>query len=524
MDTKESQNNRPRSVPGSRARLLDQDAVRALAVPDKGSHLYFDAEIPGFCCLVSHGGTKSFRLRYRKTEGGAAKWFSVKIGRWRDAKEIKKTEAELRKREERKDFVAPDPAEIKKFGLTAGQARLIASGLSNVVQSGGNPAQAARMRALGQQKAAAGAVTVAAAFKRYLDEGCAHMKESSRVKVESSFKNHILPRLGSRMVASLEPADVRTLLVEVKKARVVKGRKAGGQRAAGLSGAHLSSFLNWASSDEAQLVASNVVKQVSITKIVGEENKRERYLSREEWAAVMHELDEWPHWVRRGARNRETIEMRLDEPQLRQLVSCEVLRVALLTGARKGEVMRMRWTDVKLNEGWWIKPAETTKSSKKHEVAIPRLAIESLRKLQAAHGDPVFVFPGKARLDAITSGLRLKGTEGGPVQDVHELWGRIRAKLGIEDVRVHDLRHTHASVLISNGGTLDDVRAQLGHSQVQTTARYAHLFDERKHRNAAIIDAFAAENPNKPQSGGPKPLKRPNRTSQGVRPASTTVR
>lgn len=511
MDAKTVQ-NRPISKPGESAVHLTQATVAALpaASPEQGSRLYLDDEIPGFCCQVTYTGTKTFRLRYRKTINGATKWFSVKIGRWRAGAEAKAH--------------AETAAERGKRGITAGQARRIAAQLRADVDRGENPALEAKLRAAEQQKAAAGAITVAAAYRLYHEAVSARrspMKPSSREKLENSFEKHILPRLGARMMSSLSPDDVRLLAREISKPRIVRGRKVGGPSASNHVIVYLRAFLNWAKKRE--IVTENVVNRVELGEVLSPENKRERYLTREEWAAVMHELDEWPHWVRRGARNRETVTMRLDEPQLRQLVSCEALRVALLTGSRKGEIFKMRWTDVDLDKGWWIKPAETTKSSRTHEIALPKLAVESLRKLQAAHGDPVFVFPGKHRLDKIVSGRKPRGEEGGPVEDVHELWCRIREKLGIPDVRIHDLRHTAASVLISNGATLFDVGAQLGHSQAQTTQRYAHLLEERKRHIAGLMDAFADENPKQPLTGGSKPAKRPSRVRSTRDRPSTTV-
>jgi integrase len=262
--------------------------------------------------------------------------------------------------------------------------------------------------------------------------------------------------------------------------------------------AHLSAFLTWCTKRDPAIVPENVAKRIDRQEVLVPEHKRERYLTREEWAAVMHELDEWPYRATRGSRFSATTTVRLERPQLRQLVSCEALRVLLLTGSRKGETLAMRWTDVDLDAGWWIKPRETTKGGKTHEIALQPQGVDSLRRLQAAHGDPVFAFPGKARLDAIISGHKLRHEEGGHIRDIHEAWGRIRTKLGMLDVHIHDLRHTTASVLISAGADLYSVGQQLGHSQAQTTQRYAHLFEERKRALADMIEAFAAGNPSKP--------------------------
>jgi site-specific recombinase XerD len=75
------------------------------------------------------------------------------------------------------------------------------------------------------------------------------------------------------------------------------------------------------------------------------------------------------------------------------------------------------------------------------------------------------VFPGDAK--------------GKPVQDIKRFWNDVRAKAAIPDARVHDLRHTFASLLVSGGMSLPMIGKLLGHTQVQTTQRYAHIFDDR---------------------------------------------
>ena len=473
-----------RPAPGSKAIHLDTDSVLRLPSPSKGSALHFDDEIPGFHVQVTYTGTKTFRLRYRKTVDGNTRWYSVKIGRWRPRGAPR--------------LYARTDADKKRAGITAGEARAAAAAIRRDIDAGQNPALEIKLRDAEQVKAARGAVLLAAAFKEYLSYArnrAKPMEPGSIAQVERSFNNHVLPRLGNRYMSSLTSEDVEELATETGKGKATrKGRKVGGPSAAKHVIAHLSAFLAWAV--KKKILTENVAKQIDRADVLAADKPRKRYLSREEWAALMHELDERPFWATRGSRFSATKTVRLGEPQLRQLVSCEALRVALLTGSRKGEVLSLRWRDVDLDGGWWIKPK--VKGGKQHEIALPKLAVESLRRLKGGHGDPVFAFPGKARLDAITAGRRLNGEEGGHIRDVHELWGRIRADLGMPDVTIHDLRHTAASVLISTGASLYDVGQQLGHSQAQTTQRYAHLFEERKRELAGMMDAFAERNPKKP--------------------------
>lgn len=485
-----------RAKPGESSVHLDQAGVRGLPKPTKeqGSRLWLDDQLPGFCVQITYTGTRTFRLRYRK----AGKWYSVKIGRWRDGKE---------------PVGKIDPGGSSgQRGLTAAQARAKAAELRRELDGGGNPARDAKLKEAEQAIAERGLVKVKDAWRDYMAYAKGRgtpMAASSIDQAQKSYANHIEPRMGDRYLSSLTSEDVEVLAGEVGKIRRMRGkRQEGGPSAARHAIAHLSAFLTWAV--KRKLVDTNVAKMIDRGDVLAPENKRERYLNPKEWAAVMHELDDWPYVTKRGSRFADTKTVRLDAPQLRQLVSCEALRIALVSGARKSEVFKMRWADVDMESGWWKKPKATVKTGKGHEVQLPAMALDSLRKLKEAHGDPLFPFPGKLRLDKLQAGQKPKGEEGGPIQDVHELWGRIRRKLGLDDVTIHDLRHTAASVLISHGASLFEVGEALGHTQAQTTMRYAKLLREAKQKTASRMDAFAAEN-YKPQADGAKSAKRPNR-------------
>jgi hypothetical protein len=112
----------------------------------------------------------------------------------------------------------------------------------------------------------------------------------------------------------------------------------------------------------------------------------------------------------------------------------------------------------------WAKPATITKQRRVHRIPISAetLAVVRQRQLVVPRGCP-WLFPGD--------------TAGQPVQELRRFWARIQAECGIEDVRIHDLRHTFASLLVSGGASLEMIAKLLGHSQTQTTQRYAHLMD-----------------------------------------------
>jgi len=171
------------------------------------------------------------------------------------------------------------------------------------------------------------------------------------------------------------------------------------------------------------------------------EHARERFLSPEELVRLAAALDKAAD--QRGA---------------------SIMRLCMLTGARVGEVRTARFEQFNLDYAIWSKPASTTKQRKIHRVPISQdvVAIVRQRKLVVPKGN-VWLFPG----DAI----------GKPVREVRRFWLKIRQEADLPDVRIHDLRHTFASLLVSGGASLEVIGRLLGHSQMQTTQRYAHLME-----------------------------------------------
>lgn len=162
--------------------------------------------------------------------------------------------------------------------------------------------------------------------------------------------------------------------------------------------------------------------------------------------------------------------------------AANIVRLLLLTGARRGELMSAKWEDFDLKAGVWTKPGATTKQKTEHRLPISAPARQLLSEIKAgAPKDAEYVFPGRTgphRVEikrawqelCIAAGLVKTETvadeKGRPVIVVKP------------SVRLHDLRHTHASFLASGGASLPQIGALLGHTQTSTTARYAHLFDE----------------------------------------------
>jgi integrase len=144
--------------------------------------------------------------------------------------------------------------------------------------------------------------------------------------------------------------------------------------------------------------------------------------------------------------------------------AASIIRMCMLTGARVGEVRQARFEQFNLDYAIWSKPASTTKQRKIHRVPISQdvVAIVRQRQLVVPRGNP-WLFPG----DAV----------GKPVREIRRFWLMVQREADLPDVRIHDLRHTFASLLVSGGASLEIIGRLLGHSQMQTTQRYAHLME-----------------------------------------------
>jgi integrase len=139
-----------------------------------------------------------------------------------------------------------------------------------------------------------------------------------------------------------------------------------------------------------------------------------------------------------------------------------VIRLLVLTGSRRSEVLHATWDQFDLDKGVWTKPAHTTKQKKMEHLPLSSQALEILKQMKETASSP-FLFPGKV--------------PGKPLQEIKKAWETIRKRTGFEEIRLHDLRHTHASHLVSSGLSLSIVGKLLGHTQASTTQRYAHLAD-----------------------------------------------
>ena len=166
----------------------------------------------------------------------------------------------------------------------------------------------------------------------------------------------------------------------------------------------------------------------------------------------------------RGDRRRPPIPRRatavaLDRvPATRSAVAA--IRLLMLTGCRLSEIQTLRWEHVDLEAG---EPRLPDTKTGGRAVPLAPSAVRLLESLPREDDNP-WVIAGKK--------------SGSHLTDLQHPWRRIRARAELDDVRIHDLRHTFASEAVMAGESLPTVGKILGHTQAQTTARYAHLADD----------------------------------------------
>ncbi|MCY4452196.1 MAG: tyrosine-type recombinase/integrase [Immundisolibacterales bacterium] len=193
------------------------------------------------------------------------------------------------------------------------------------------------------------------------------------------------------------------------------------------------------------------------------EHHRERFLSEEEFRRLGHVLDQV---------EAEAGEMR-NGVAVKSAVAA--LRLLMLTGCRRNEILTLKWSDVD-----FVASELRLRDSKTGPRAVPisSTALSVLSRLPRVPGNPWVV-----------AGAR----PGGHLSNLHEHWHRIRSRASLDDVRIHDLRHSFASRALALGESLPTIARLLGHGQVSTTARYAHLARDAVKTSASRVSDSIAE-------------------------------
>jgi integrase len=254
------------------------------------------------------------------------------------------------------------------------------------------------------------------------------LKPSTAEGYQRVAKLYVLPAFGRRSIGEVTRTDVARLHHEMS----AKPYQANSTLAM------LSKFFGWAEKHGLRPDGSNPCRHVEKYR----EARRERFLSQAELARL-------------GDALREAEQEKICSPWI-----VAAIRLLMFTGARRNEILTLRWEHVS-EEHECLMLSDSKTGRKAIHLNAPALAL--LQTIPRVEGNPYVICGAKA---------------GQHLVNLEKPWRRIRKAAKLEDVRLHDLRHSFASVAASGGQSLIVIGKLLGHSQPVTTARYAHLADD----------------------------------------------
>ncbi len=292
-----------------------------------------------------------------------------------------------------------------------------------------------------------GGPTVADLAGRYLEEHVeVRLKPRTQPRIRGMIANHILPALGRMPLEGVERSHV------VELHRSLSDRPSSANRAVKILSHMYRLGAGWGLVPEGCNPCRSVEKYP--------ERSRERFLTDAEFARLGQVLE-------------ETVESGAVSP-----LGAAAIRLLMLTGCRKSEILTLHWSDVDLDVGE-VHLADA--KSGPRAVQLPPTAVGILEALPRRKDCP-WVFPGRDRDGRFSGG------------GLDHAWRTVRAAAGLKNVRMHDLRHSFASRALALGETLPVIGKLLGHSDIETTARYAHLAQDSIHETAErIAESIAAD-------------------------------
>jgi integrase len=374
------------------------------AKPQQATYLIRDAELKGFVLVVTPYGGKSYAVDYRAGRGRRGRKRRLTIGKhgspW-----------------------TPETARREALKILAD------------ISKGVDPVS---LRNVESEKQ-----TVSEICDLYFAEGVSHKKPSTLRADQSRVTKHLKPLLGRRLIDSITRGDVERFMLDVITGKMASAnpakRKAGsitkgGRGAAAQCVTLLSTIFSFAVSRG--LAKDNPTKGIKKPPV----RKMERFLSEQELARLSLALE------------RELADS--GNP-----FATAAIKLLLLTGCRKGEILELEWQSVDFANRCLRLPDSKT-GAKIVYLNAPALAV--LQTLPRESNNP----------------LVIGGTKKGQgILGIDKVWSRVRNRAELLDVRLHDLRHSFASVGVKGGLSLPILGALLGHKHSMTTARYAHLSD-----------------------------------------------
>jgi integrase len=347
---------------------------------------------------------------------------------------------------------------IGKHGrLTPNEARKEAKALLGDVEKGANPAFERRTKRE--------APTLDKVAEGFLAYAFGKKKTGTARGYDNALRLHILPQLGTKRLTKITHADVESLHASMSDRRPQANRTL----------AVLSAAWSWAARHRHVDAASNPTKGVEKYR----ERARERYLTKDELlrlsdaltaaetTGLLYSVDE-SNPKAKHAPKPENRRRKFDSH------SVAAIRLLTLTGARLREILDAKWEHVDLERGMMFLP--DSKTGRK-PIYLSAAAAAILSALPRIDGNP-YVIPGEKT--------------GQPRVDLKRPWNAICEVAGLDGVRLHDLRHSFASVGAGASLGLPIIGKLLGHSQPSTTQRYAHLDADPMRRAAETIGSTIA--------------------------------
>ena len=379
--------------------------------PQVEDYFAWDRDIPGFGVCVRKSGRKSYILKYRVGSGRGAKVRKPTIG--------------------------------VHGAITVDEARRVAKDWLAEARLGGDPS--------GARRAEARATDVSELCQKYLVEHAYVYKKPSSVRHdERMIEKVVKPSLGRFAITAVSRDEIAKLHTRLMPKPYEANRVL----------SLLSKMFNLAEVWGMRPDGSNPCRHVRKYK----EEKRRRFLSETEFARLGAALELASAGELRTSRGARISEFAI-----------AAVRLLLLTGARRGEILGLRWFEVNFDDSR-IELAESKTGAK--FIYLPPAAIEVLRNLPRLQDNPHVIVGGKV---------------GSPLVNIKDPWDAIRREADLNDIRLHDLRHSFASLGASGGMSLPILGALLGHQEPATTARYAHLSDDPLRQAANAIGSRISE-------------------------------
>ena len=325
-------------------------------------------------------------------------------------------------------------------------------------------------------------MTVAELCDEYLAEGCDKKKASTIATDKGRIARHIKPLLGTKKISDVSRGDIERFMRAVatgKTAKVftneqgnrvaVTGGKGTATRTVRLLGGIFSYAVKHGYID------ANPRSGVQLYA----DNKGKRYLSSDEFQRLGDALREaetlgLPWQFNEGVKEKHRPKKAENQREIMSPHAIAAIRLLMLTGCRLSEILKLRWDDVDFSRG--LLDLSDSKTGAK-EVLLGAAALKVLADIPRIEGNP-YVIVGE--------------TSDKPRSDLKRPWKRITSHADLPDVRLHDLRHSFASVGVASGMGLPIVGKLLGHTSPSTTARYAHIAEDASRRALNTIESTIA--------------------------------